>query len=623
VSRRTLSRLAETTPSPNPLGDIEAVLRAGILKEFGSDITFMHEQVQIFYEALSFLGGRGVAKMAEIAAPEKRRLAPYVISGLEEADEIHACAAALEDARILGSMLDGRYGARAKAAATREAAAILAESTRAIQDAAVSIHRETKPYTLLPSTVSFERLPELTPYDFALLAAIGEATRDGAFLEEVIALLAATEARVYAVAEPRDRPSIFADLNVLHGDRRLCAASVVMRAATAGFVRVTPAVLSLIPLLEPLQDSTDAALLLACSLLQHADISAADAIRIFREAWRRNIYHLSLDALDLIQYGRSSVTEAEAADIRLLLEPCVTNNLMLNTALTDVMLSYDMLESPVSEATAAEEFANLFAMPDSDEAFELAYGLVSNCFEDIFQGAYWQAMRDLSPEDEVTLLTRAALGADVSGFHVEWILHRLVKLGDARALPAYLRWATIDPATSSTPQSATVAFFLSVAACAVLGHPFTAFPALSRNHEAWRVLAEIVYAMNGGVATAPMPDLWRQLIETCANDVVEPLRDLERELRDLDGPSGVDVHLAARFPREFGRLLEEVVRGGINVTSIREHGAPWLEQDAPGFIFDRLASFGNEDTVALLRPLVTHPKWGVDVVNTIRAIQGR
>jgi hypothetical protein len=104
---------------------------------------------------------------------------------------------------------------------------------------------------------------------------------------------------------------------------------------------------------------------------------------------------------------------------------------------------------------------------------------------------------------------------------------------------------------------------------------------------------------------------------------VEPLRDLERELRHIDGPSGVDVHLAARFPREFGRLLEEVVRGGIKVTSIREHGAPWLEQDAPSFIFGRLATIGNEETVALLRPLVAHPKWGVDVVNTIRAIQAR
>lgn len=93
-------------------------------------------------------------------------------------------------------------------------------------------------------------------------------------------------------------------------------------------------------------------------------------------------------------------------------------------------------------------------------------------------------MRNLSPEDKVTLLTRAALGADISGFHVEWILHRLLRLGNARSLPAFLRWATIDPAMSSTPQSATVAYFLSIAACAVLGHPFTTFPALSRNHEA-------------------------------------------------------------------------------------------------------------------------------------------
>lgn len=60
------------------------------------------------------------------------------------------------------------------------------------------------------------------------------------------------------------------------------------------------------------------------------------------------------------------------------------------------------------------------------------------------------------------------------------------------------------------------------------------------------MLGEVAYAMNGGVATAPMSDLWRRLTETYANDVVEPLRDLERELCEADGPSGMDVHLAAR-----------------------------------------------------------------------------
>jgi hypothetical protein len=619
VSRRTLMRLAEETPSPNPSGDVDTLIRSGILREFGSDITFMHEQVQIFYEALSFLGGRGVAMMARIATPDARRLAPYVLSGLEDAEEIRACAAALGDSHMFASMLGGTHGARAHAIAREDALTLLAECERAIGDAEISIHRDARPYTLLPARASFENLPALDPSAFALLAAVGEATRDGAFLEETIALLEATEARVYAGMEPRDRTSLFADLFVLHGDRRLCAASVLIHAATAGFVRVSEGALRLIPLLEPLSDTADAVLYLACSLLQHSDIAAADAIRIFRETWRRGIYHLSLEALDLLQFRRSSVTDEEAADIRLVLEECPTNNVMLNTAVTDVMLSYDMLESPVSETTAAEEFAALLAMPDSDDAFTLAYGLISNCFEDIFQGAYWQAMRDLSPEAEVLVLTRAALGTDPSGFHAEWILHRLVKLGDARALPAYLRWATADPAESSFPQSATVSFFASVAACAVLGAPFTAFAAPSRNHEAWKVLGEIVYVMNGGAPTTATSELWRQLIEIYPSDAVEPLKDLAQKVRDFDG---VDLDVAARFPQEFARLLDQVVRRGLAVTSIRDH-APWLEQDAPTFVFGKLAIIGNAETVALLRPLASHPRFGIDVVNTMRAIQSR
>lgn len=621
ISRRTLVRLAEEASSAHTPGDIEDILRSGLLREFGSDITFMHEQVQVFFEALSFLGGRGVATVTQIASPERRRLAPYVLAGLEDAEEIRACATALADARLLAGMLAGRSGARAKAVATREAKALLEQSERAIRTATVSIQRETQPYTLRAARASFDGLPMLGRYEIALLAAIGETTRDGAFLEEVIALLNATEECVYGAAEPRDRPSLLAALFVLQYDGHRCAASVVVQAATVGIVHVTPNVKRLLPLLEPLAEATDAGLYFACSLLKHADMTAADAIRLFREAWRRNIYHLSLDALDVLHFRRSSVTDEEAADIRLVLEGCITKNLMLNTAVTDVMLAYDMIESPVSDERAAEEFAEMLAMPDGTDAFELAYGLVGNCFEDIFQGAYWQAMRALSADDEVTLLTRAALGADTSGFHVEWIFQRLLTLGSPRALPAYLRWATIDPSASSFPQSATMAFFVSVAACARLGHAFTTFPALSKNHDAWRVLAEIVYVVNGGAITVPLVELWRRLIDDYASEAVEPLKEIAQERRDFDG-CGINLDLAARFPRELTRLLEEVVRRGLVVTSIRDHGA-WLAEEAPIFIFSKLALIGSLETVPVVQPFVEHPKWGVEAVNAIRAIQTR
>lgn len=622
ISHRTLVRLADTTQSPNPLGDIEGALRSGLLRAFGSDITFTHEQVQIFFEAASFLGGRGVAAMTAIAAPEKRRLAPFVLGGLEDADEIRACARALADAPLFGGMLRGSYGVRAQTVVHREALTLLAASERAMRTAAVTIERDTRQHATLAAVARFNDLPVLESDALALLGAIGGAVRDGMFLDGVLALFVATEARVYRVGEPRDRPSLLADLFVFHHDRPPCAASVVMLAATVGIVRVSPAVQALLPHLEPLSDATDAALYLACSLLQQADISAADAIRIFEEAWKRDLYHLSLEALDLLQFRRSSITEDEAEDIRNVLHGCSTGNILLNAAVTDVMLVYDMLESPISEDRAAEDFAALVAMPDSEEAFALAYGLVGNCFEDVFQGTYLQALRALTPDDEVVILTRAALGAEPSGFHVEWILHRLLTRGDARALPAYLRWAVIDPARSVVPQSATVAFFASVAACARLGHPFTTFPAGTKNHEAWIVLAEIVFIMHGGASSTTAAALWQSLIGKYASEAVEPLKYLAQETRNFDG-CGIDLHLATRFPKEFVRLLEEVVRRGIVATSIRDHGAPWLAQEAPTFVFGKLATIGGTETLPLLHPLVGHPQWGVDVVNTIRAIQSR
>jgi hypothetical protein len=620
---RTLTRLAEQSASPNQLGDVDSVLHVGLLQRYGSEVTFLHEQIGLYFEAESFIRTHSGDALAQIAMPERRRLAPFVIAGLENPGDIRTCSVALRDEVVLRGMLTGEYGPRPQAVAIRDASALLARAALAIQAASVSVQRDSRPYALLPMTVKLGNVPPLEPYECVTFEAVGASVRSAILLDEVLAVLEATERVFYAAIERRHRPSVFADLFVLGGgDRPPLPASILMHVARSGYFSEGADAHHLLPRLEPLSGRSDAAVYLACVILRRSDLRAADALRFFREAWGRDVYHLRLVALELLESRRSAASDSDITDIRAALERCQSNNIMLNGAIIDTMLAYEMAESPVSEDVAAQAFADLLEMPDSDEAHEAAAGLISSCFEHVYQGAYFRALEALAPPDRLTVLLRAAL-CTTPGFNIDWILRRLVEQLDRRGLPAYVHVATVEPAGSSFPQGSTVAFFLSVAACARLNHPFAAFPASSKNHEAWRLLAEIVYLMNGGATGTSATELWQVLIASFAQETIEPLKELKEWLWQPETLSEVTLDLVGIYPDEYRRLMEEVVRGGMAVTSIRPMRNPRLVEEGGRFVLGTLARLGGPESVDVLRPLVADPQWGVAAVDAIRAIQSR
>jgi hypothetical protein len=619
VSGRRLRRLAEEMASRDAIGDLDALLRSGLLRADGSDLSFMHEQVQLFYEANALMDG-AIDLSSAIAAPDARRLAPFVLAGLEDIAILRDCATRLADPTLLAAMLRGSFGDRARSVTATDADALFEGSRRAVHACIPHIEHDTERYAARPAIVVFEGLAPLTLYEAALCAAIGAGARHGIFLEQIVALLRTTEAKVYAITHTRDRAWVFADLFVLRPSTS-CAAAAIVRAASDGWFTTTPDVLRLIQLIEPLSQAPDSALYLACELLRHSDVTCTEALRIFREAWSRHVYHLSLAALMLLESRRSIATDGEVAAVRAIIEKCLGNNIILNTAVADVMVAYDAFESPVSDPAAAQEFAELLAAPENTETYTRAYSLVGNIFEDIYQGAYSAAFENLSPDDRISMLIRAALGADPGGFHLDWILYELAQRPEARMLPAFVRWATVDPAGSSFPQGAVLAFFLGVGACAALGEPFAAFEERSPAHHVWRTLAQIVYATNGGKPRAPIPALWCELVGSC-DAVLEALECLDRAIRFPERRVPILLDLFTVYPSELKKLLETSVTRDFATVSIHPHGSPGFDRTrAACFVLGKLTALGDEHTVSLLEPYVGDPSIGVEVVNTIRAIR--
>lgn len=619
VSRRRLRRLAEEMGSPEAIGDLDPLLRSGLLRADGSDLSFIHEQVQLFYEANDLMDA-GTDLSSALAAPDARRLAPFVLAGVEDIEILRACAMRLADSTLLAEMLRGSFGDRAKSVAATDADALLRRSQRAIRACTPRIEHVAQEPGAGPAMVVFEGLAPLTSYEAALCAAIGAGARHGRLLEQIVSLLRTTEATVYAITRPRDRAWVFAHLFVRRPVTS-CAAASIVRAATDGWFETTSDVLRLIPLIEPLSQAPDSALYLACELLRHSDVTCTEALRIFREAWSRHVYHLSLAALTLLESRRSIATDDEVAAVRAVIEECPGNNIFLNTAVIDVMVAYEVFESPVSDTTAAEEFADVLSAPENEETYARAYGLVGGIFEDIYQGVYYSVFENLVPNDRVSILIRSALGAGPDGFHLDWILCELGKHLEARMLPVFLRWATVDPAGSLYPQGAVLAFFLSVGACAVLGHPFIAFEERSPAHQAWQTLAQIVYATNGGTPRASIPALWAELFGY-SDSALEALECLDREIRFRAQRVSIVLDLFTVYPSELKKLLETYVSRDFATVSTHPHGSPFFDRTRTvGFVLGKLATLGDEHTVSLLEPYVRDPTIGVEVVDTIRAIR--
>ena len=377
VSRRTLWRLSEELQSSDPRGDVAAVLRSLLIEADGNEISFLHEQIQLYFESLHFLSTHSADSLKDIGSPLHRRLGRFVVAALDDVDEIRACAAVLHNAALIREMLTGALGNQPREVAQQDASVLLAESTDAIRRAGITLDHDRQRYATLPATAVFHGLPRLSEYDVAILQAIGELARTGHFLQQIVTLVTETERAVYSVTPERDRISVFAGLYVLRGDREVCPAGIIVTVATTGWFQTSTEVLRIVQLIEPFPSAADAMLLLACSLLRHSDVPVGDALAIFAEAWSRQRYHLTLDALELIQSRRSTATDEEIEQIREVLRPCHSDNLMLSTAIVETMLAYDMIESPASPEHAAEEFQIALALPDSEEAYALAYGLIS------------------------------------------------------------------------------------------------------------------------------------------------------------------------------------------------------------------------------------------------------
>ncbi|CUS33874.1 hypothetical protein COMA2_140120 [Candidatus Nitrospira nitrificans] len=117
--------------------------------------------------------------------------------------------------------------------------------------------------------------------------------------------------------------------------------------------------------------------------------------KLLRLSWDTGLYHLGLETLQLVQGYAHKVTGPLRDEIVEVLSGFETNNLFLNTQLVETRMAYDLLEPAIDAESVTKEIESIIEGEDSQEIREWAYSAISKQFEDVFQGAYYTAIREL------------------------------------------------------------------------------------------------------------------------------------------------------------------------------------------------------------------------------------
>ncbi len=662
------------------------LLDSGLLEVRRGRCSFRHELLERFLQAEALLRAHpdGAELGQVLQRPRFRSLTPSVLGLVSEERVAQEVLRVLARSDLLESCLRGECGE-----ASREAA--LAECRKALRAGFASLDRlqlrvetvqahEEQTYQVIAGV-------SLPSHVDAALFAVGKSLHSGMFLEEAFALAQQTDEACQAALERvTGRQPTKALLHSLYfehfvaspgGGRPVLPAALVHYGSSLFFGTTTasPLVSVLTSMVGTLAKRTPAELLLLCDLLlSHVAIVPQLVPELLRTCWATGLYHLRLEALRVAEMAGGVLTGDLREQVQVLLGSYQPRDALLSTAVVEAMLSYDMVQSPVSEEQAAAEIAEILdpnaheqacrtaltsfeaiwkeadPMPSAPETGALldafkqqheaaianfkdakkrAYRAVGKIFEEIYLGAYWTAIDALSPSQRERLLTMAALGADEYASDVDWILRELLDKGGPDSLAAFSHWAVFPKTTTFSSQDATMCFLCGIIGCARFVDRMPDLgPAVTDDHAAWALYGEILFRLfmpgtpNKELRAVCKP-LWDRLLTEFSFQAVDPLERFSSAGWKLDHKEDKDTVASAllrTFADEIRSVLEFGLKNHARLTSLFGH-API--DGYPRFLIRWLEIVGNRHSVPLLERFLDSPEVGEEAAKAIRAIRSR
>jgi hypothetical protein len=163
-------------------------LNCGLLDCRQGRCSFRHELIERSLQAEAFV--REQRPSADVALalmmPRNRPLAEFVVALEPHPEAILRCLEALADPAVLTDCLRGRWGEVARDVAARESARVIQAAEQALVHTTVQLWGNGSWKSLVVTEG-----PVWSPYDRALMQAIGKMLPEGLFLDETSRLIAA------------------------------------------------------------------------------------------------------------------------------------------------------------------------------------------------------------------------------------------------------------------------------------------------------------------------------------------------------------------------------------------------------------------------------------------------
>jgi hypothetical protein len=634
VGERTLLRHTGSA------GVMDDVFRCKLVRVQQGVFAFSHELIGRFLasEALLLDTTTPQQLIEQLRKPRHADLIELTLPLETRPELLQELLAGLADSSLLIRALDDRLGAVAARVMNREARTLLSETTGFMKEVSVVFRTATEP---LPE-ISYDREgPDSNAG--ALLAAVGQVLPTGAFLDEAVMLLDATDQALHRASEAGASdgtkpvsPSVLGSAvsgMITSPGTRLPAAIMLQACEHArydsrfGRRAYQPiSIEKLATLIEEADGQSYSRLYLLCLLVDSAEPETVVHLvpGLLLKCRQTRAYHIRLTALDMTRmFSQVAAGETRSAIVTAL-ESFKPSHIFLSSMVVEVMHSYGLIESPYDADGIVNQIRSVLAAPESEEAQQAAYAIVTNQFEDVVAQPYVEAFESLSDQDRLALLVMAALGAN-GGFFTDWILKRLLVARDRRTLPALKHWLRYPDSQTPTPQDDTACYALAMQAWALLEEaPPIQPPPKNQDEAAWQCYGQIIYWLGrpgltpAKVRTRCAP-LWDRLSGELALAAVDPAYHLAHA-HGLTYEEGINSHraIATTFPGELRRLLEGCLPHYAQLTSIYRYKQ---NKELAIYALDMLGHVGTESTRAILISYVDDVDLGTTAVSSLRHLR--
>jgi Nuclease-related domain len=372
-------------------------------------------------------------------------------------------------------------------------------------------------------------------------------------------------------------------------------------------------------------------LLLQTGAYGHNDVDFL--IKMLLLGWNSRLPILRIEAMHMIHsqahFVRSKHPDRvdEIADY---LERMQSKDLFLGSAITEALAAFERLQLSLTSDDALNEMKELLSASsgatepaDTKGHSDAANSLIDRIFEDVFQGIYYDAYRELSTAEKIQLLKLAAHSNSV-GFYTCWILQELLHLNPDHATAIFSHFASNVDATAFSPSDAAGAFTLGIIGCAKFGHaPERPARSMSQDEMAWHLLGRLLYELRskGSIPDVQANSLWNLLLTETPFAAADALRHIETPHIMLSDGLG-HVSLVTRYPAQACRLLEFSLSHRGALTTLFQWGGS-KDRDLTRFIIGALGRHGSQLDLPALTSISDDPEFGTDAISAVAQIYAR